>query len=203
MPTLINNPELEEELIAQRRSRGIDQFDEVWDGVYVMAPIANNEHQTIQGKLVTILNMLVGFQGLGTVQGGANVTDRETDWRQNYRVPDVLVFLNKNSAEDRDTHWYGGPDFAVEILSPHDRGSEKSEFYARVGVRELLLIGRDPWQLELFRLDGGRLITAGIATEANSITIQSQIVPVTFQLTAAGKRPAIRVTALNGQAWAI
>jgi hypothetical protein len=29
---LINNPSLEEALIADRRERGADKFDEVWDG---------------------------------------------------------------------------------------------------------------------------------------------------------------------------
>ena len=28
---------------AERRAWGGDRFDEVWDGVYVMSPIANNQ----------------------------------------------------------------------------------------------------------------------------------------------------------------
>ena len=54
------------------------------------------------------------------------------------------------------TFWYGGPDFAVEVISPFDRSRKKFEFYARVGVRELLLVNRKPWSLELYRLDRGR-----------------------------------------------
>ena len=60
-------------------------------------------------------------------------------------------FCPDNPAEDRETHWYGGPDFAVEILSPFDRSREKFDFYAKVGVRELMLVARRPWKLELYR----------------------------------------------------
>jgi hypothetical protein len=55
MPTLINDPPLEQQLIADRQARGIDHHDEVWDGVYVMAPIANNEHQAVVGGLTEFL----------------------------------------------------------------------------------------------------------------------------------------------------
>jgi hypothetical protein len=98
MPTLINDPVLEEALIADRRERGIDRFDEVWEGVYVMAPIANNEHQNIIGGLILILGTLIVLPRLGRVLPGANVSDQLDDWTHNYRVPDVLVFLNGNPA---------------------------------------------------------------------------------------------------------
>ena len=203
MPTLINNPVLEEALIADRRERGIDKYDEVWEGVYVMAPIANNEHQNIQGKLSTIFSLIIDFPGLGSVFPAANVSDQPDDWTQNYRCPDVLVFLNDNPAEDRGTHWLGGPDFAVEIVSRWDRSREKIDFYSRVGVRELLIIDRDPWQLELFRLSAGGLKSAAISTAENAVQIQSQVVPITLQLVHGEKRPAIAVTSRDGQSWSI
>jgi len=34
-------------LIERRRETGADRYDEVWDGVYVMAPLATNEHQRL------------------------------------------------------------------------------------------------------------------------------------------------------------
>jgi Uma2 family endonuclease len=203
MPTLINNPVLEEALIAERRERGIDKFDEVWDGVYVMAPIANNEHQKIQTRLTSILGPLIDFGGLGGVYSGANVSDQPDDWTQNYRVPDVLVFLDGNPAEDRGTHWLGGPDFAVEIVSKWDHSREKIDFYASVGVRELLIIDRDPWQLELFRRVGDRLESAVIATEANQHIVESAVVPISLRLISGPKRPGISVVSRDGQSWTI
>jgi Uma2 family endonuclease len=201
MPTLINDPFLEEALIADRRERGIDKFDEVWDGVYVMAPIANNEHQDIQMGLALILGPLIVFPRLGRVHAGANVSDQPVDWMKNYRCPDVLVFLDGNPAEDRGSHWFGGPDFAVEIVSDRDRSREKIDFYSKVNVRELLIIDRDPWQLELFRLTAGRLESAAIATEQNGVSILSQVTGLTLRLVSAPKRPAIAVTSPDGQSW--
>ena len=203
MSMLINLPELESQLIADRRERGADRFDEVWDEVYVMAPLANNEHQAIQTRLSAVLGLLIDFKGLGIVQAGANVSDRREDWTQNYRCPDVLVFLNDNPAEDRSTHWFGGPDFAVEIVSRWDRSREKIDFYSKVGVRELLIIDRDPWQLELLRLTDGQLRSIAIATEVNGITIQSDVVPLKLTLVSGSKRPAIEVTAADGQHWSL
>jgi hypothetical protein len=41
------DPRIEEQLLENRRAWGGDRFDEVWDGVYVMAPMANLEHQQL------------------------------------------------------------------------------------------------------------------------------------------------------------
>ena len=57
------------------------------------------------------------------------------------------------------------------IVSRDDHSREKISFYEKVGVRELLIIDRDPWQLELFRLASGRLESAGIATQSNALSI--------------------------------
>jgi Uma2 family endonuclease len=203
MPTLIHNLALEETLIARRRERGIDQFDEVWDGVYVMAPIANNDHQEIQSRLTAILSFLISFPQLGRVFAGANVSDQLDDWTQNYRVPDVLVYLNGNPAQDRGTHWLGGPDLAIEIVSQWDRSREKIDFYSRVGVRELLIIDRDPWQLELFGRAGDRLERVAVATELNGASIQSRVAKISLRLLAGDKRPAITVNCDDGRAWSV
>ena len=106
MPLLVNNAELEEELIADRRARGIDQFDEVWDGVYVMVPLADDEHQEIQARLAIVLGLLVEFTGVGKIRAGSNISNRRTDWTRNFRVPDMLVFLNNTAAENQNTVEY-------------------------------------------------------------------------------------------------
>ena len=59
MVALITDPHLEDRLIAQRRADGTDKFDEVWEGMYVMAPRANNEHQGLVDDLCTILTLTV------------------------------------------------------------------------------------------------------------------------------------------------
>jgi hypothetical protein len=45
MTMLIDDPRLEEELKAERKAWGADHHEEVWEGVYVLAPLPNDEHQ--------------------------------------------------------------------------------------------------------------------------------------------------------------
>ncbi|MDQ3441160.1 MAG: Uma2 family endonuclease, partial [Planctomycetota bacterium] len=157
MAMIVLDPLVEKELKAEREASGADRFDEVWEGLYMMAPLANNEHQEIQAGLTTVLQIATGLGGPVRVLAGANVSDREESWNSNYRIPDVVVVYPSGAARNCDTHWCGGPDLCVEISSPGDRSRDKLVFYAGIGVRELLLIDRDPWGLELYRLANGRL----------------------------------------------
>ena len=118
----------------------------------------------------------------------------------NYRVPDASVFLDGNPAKDCGTHWCGGPDFAVEILSPNDIALEKLPFYAMIGVRELLIIDRDPWSLELFRVDadGHQLTAVGRSSLAHADLVVSTVLPLAFRLVPGKKRPQIEVTRTDG-----
>ena len=193
MSLIINDEIVAAQLIEERRAKGLDRFDEVWDGVYVMSPLANNEHQRIAAELTGAFLVIVKSRSLGTVYPGANVSDRNENWNQNFRVPDVLVFLNDTTAEDRGTHWYGGPDFAVEVVSPGDRTLEKLDFYAAVQTRELLVIDRDPWQLSLYRRNAeGKMEPVGESTLQSGEVINSDVIAATFSLLQAEK--CIRVS---------
>ena len=101
----------------------------------------------------------------------------------------MAVFLKGNPAKDRDTHWFGGPDFAVEIVSPSDRSRDKLDFYAKVGVRELLIVDRKPWKLELYRNDGSALALVGTCPVTKPKPLDSQVIPFRFTLAAAVPRP--------------
>src|SRR5262245_24745915 len=89
MATMILDKQLEAQLIAERRASGADRYDEVWENVYMMAPMANNEHQLLIGLWTVVLYDIVSHDQLGQVLPGTNVSDRVEDWTQNYRVPDV------------------------------------------------------------------------------------------------------------------
>jgi Uma2 family endonuclease len=203
MPTLVLDPCLEDRLRAERAESGADRWDEVWDGVYVMSPLPNNEHQVIVSKFTGIFEIVIGMPGLGTVFPGANVSDRD-DWTHNYRCPDVAVFLRDGAAIDRDTFWLGGPDFAVEVVSPEERARDKISFYEAVNVRELLVVDRDPWALELFRLQEGRLAPVGVSTVEHPDLLVSTVLPLVFRLVAGEGRPRIDVMQSDGrQRWTI
>jgi Uma2 family endonuclease len=193
MASLVLDPSLEEQLKRERALTGADRFDEVWDGVYVMSPIANNEHQYIATSLATAIGNGISQPEDGLVFAGCNVSDQDEDWTQNYRCPDVAVFLKGNPAQDRDTHWFGGPDFAVEIVSPYDRSRDKLEFYFKVGVRELLIVDRKPWKLELYRNDGQTLRLQGVCTPTRPKPLDSSVIPFGFSLVAGRPRPKLLV----------
>jgi Uma2 family endonuclease len=204
MATLIRERSIEDQIRAERKAKGLDRWDEVWEGMYVMPPLPNDEHQAIQAKLVAILQISVGWSGLGEVRGGVNVSDRDQDWRENFRCPDVAVFLKGASAQNRGAFWLGGPDFGVEIVSPDDASRDKLDFYSSVGVRELLIVDRAPWKLELYRLQSKTLVEVGSSIPPNAPTLRSEVVPLSFRLVAGGARPSIEVTHHDGlQHWTV
>jgi len=203
MATVIHDRALAERLIAQRRAWGADHHDEVWEGVYMMSPLAGNEHQRIVGELTAILLEVVGRTGLATVLPGANVSDRVRGWEQNYRCPDVVVFFNDGKAVDHGTFWYGGPDFLAEVVSPDDQTYEKLPFYESIATREVLVIDRKPWALVLYQFANGKLIESGRATVQNGAMLASQVVGLSFRLFPGQPRPQIEVTHTGGQRWVI
>ena len=194
MAMLINDEVLEKEIQEQRKVLGIDRYDEVWDGVYIMAASPNHEHQKLVGWLSHVLYGIVAARELGDVLPGINVSDRVEDWVHNYRIPDVAVLLKDSKAENHGTFWYGGPDFAVEIVSPNDRSREKLDFYAKVGTRELLIIDRDPWQLELYRLRGAKLDSVCTVSLASENKIQSEVVALELGFIREGEDTRIQAT---------
>jgi Uma2 family endonuclease len=204
MAVLITDRALADELTAQRRASGADRFDEVWEGLHIMTAVANDEHQQILTRFAGIFQTAIDWLGLGDVRAGVSVSDRADDWRHNYRIPDLAVFLPDTAAKNCGSHWQGGPDFAVEIISPDDRSRDKLPFYGQLGVRELLLIDRDPWVLELYQASDGRLVKKGQSTLEQPEVLASALLPFSFCLQPGDGRPLIEVTHTDGvQGWLV
>ena len=167
-----------------------------------MNAMPNIEHQTLVGRLTHILQFLIDDQKLGLVLPGCNVTDRTESWRKNYRVPDVAVFLNGTQAIPKTSHWLGGPDLAIEIVSTQDRSRKKFDFYAKVRTRELLLVDRYPWSLELYRLTGNDMVLVDKSTLEQPTILTTEVVPLSWQLIHGSDRPMIEAVRLDGsQRW--
>jgi Uma2 family endonuclease len=202
MATVILDHRFGEQLREERKVAGSDRWDEVWEGTYMMAPLPNNEHQELVGALSNVfLQAVPKHQGM--VLPGTNVSDREKGWERNYRCPDVAVYLANTGAKNCGTHWCGGPDFAVEIVSDDDRTRDKIPFYASVGTRELLIVDRDPWSLELLQLSGGSLKSLGTSIEPICDILNSKTLPLSFRLTGGQDRPAIEIRQLDGKLWVV
>lgn len=122
-----------EAIIARRRALGQDGHDEVWEGVYHMAPYAHSRHGKIEVLLTLALAPFAKAAGLVLV-GSFNLGDGP----DNFRVPDLGV---------RDP----GPDavylptcrVVIEVLSPDDESYAKFGFYAAHGVDEILVADPD------------------------------------------------------------
>ncbi len=180
-----------------RRERRIDRYDEVWNGVYVLSPIARNEHQHFVFRVAQVFSEAAG--DAARVLPGANISDQPRDWSKNFRTPDVVVVLPGNArCQDRDTHYYGGPDLVVEVESQGDRARQKFGFYAAVGVREYLILdhpGRAPL---LYRLERGEF--APVAALRGWLA--SAVLPLAFQAGGPG-RLLVKATRGSRKRWTI
>ena len=204
MPVLVNDSALAAQIRSDRQKSDGAQHDEVWDGVYVMSPIADMEHQWLVVELVLAIRNVLDIARGDRIYAGLNVSNREDDWLQNYRVPDVAVVLKDNAAKACGTHLCGGPEFLIEIASPNDLAREKRPFYAKIGVRELLVVDRDPWALELYRLEEGDLPLAGRSTVEEPEPLTSVMLPLEFHLASGPDRPRIEFRRTDGtQVWSI
>src|SRR5262245_5398850 len=202
MPVLVQDPDLAAQLIRDREAAGDHTGVEVWDGVTVIMPLADTEHFDITTFFIWAFRSVFDPSAGDRVQGPCNVSDQPKRWKRNYRNPDVAIFLSGNPAQDRRTHWYGGPDLAIEVVSPDDRSREKLDFYAGAGTREVLIVDRDPWQLELYQLRRGRMQSAGTTKPGSTKKLLSAIGPFEFQLVRGQPRPRIRfVHKETGQEW--
>jgi hypothetical protein len=195
-------PDLIRQIWNERAEAGFGR-DEIWDVVVVFPPLSDNTHQAILSDLTMACAAAVSRGEGDHVYPGVNVSDREDDWLFNYRCPDVVVYLRDSHAKDCGTHYRGGPDFLVEIVSLGENPREKLAFYAAVNTREVLIVDRYPWSLELYQLQSGRLVLAGRSDPTNPAAIASAVLPLTFRLEAAAPRPLVITTthSATGRTW--
>jgi hypothetical protein len=99
-------------------------------GTVRQSPLADFEHQYFVSSLLSIFKNALTSNAL--VCAGVNLSNVSDErWRDNFRIPDVAVFLPGNPAPNCRTHWCGGPDLLVEILGPGDPARLKLPFTPR------------------------------------------------------------------------
>jgi Uma2 family endonuclease len=142
-------------LLAWRKSTGGDRFDEMWEGVLHMGPMANAYHEDLRWALETYLRLRWAKPRRGGVRC-MNVSPPGS-WPHNYRVPDLILWTQDRAWMDRKTHFEGPPLVAIEIYSgPDDEAYDKLPFYATLGVPEVWIIDRDSKDVDLFVLENGQ-----------------------------------------------
>jgi Uma2 family endonuclease len=196
---LVKDMDRADELIEERKRIGADRYDEVWDGVYVMPSMPTLKHQELVSDLDAVFTEVVKRAGLGKVYPGVNVSDRGADWKQNYRVPDLVVILKNSRAVSHSTHVQGGPDFLIEIESPGDDSEEKFPFYGQIGVREMLLIHRDRRTLRLLRLQGRELVLVPASPVQGERWLVSAVLPLAFRRRIQRGKPVTVIRRTHGR----
>ena len=172
--------------LADRRSKGLDRWDEMWDGVLHMTPAPTFEHQRILDRLIGFLESLVRTSGRGQLASGVNVFGAES----NYRVPDLtFVAAGREFVIQEDGVRGGGPDAVIEIRSPHDETYDKFPFFASLGIREVIVIDRDSKRPELYRLAGSQYVAL---QEDDQGWLRSEAMNVRFGRIA-GEKPRLAV----------
>ena len=136
-------PSIPPEVLAWRKKTGADRWDEMWDGVYHMGPSPNYFHQDFIGALENYLRLHWAPRCGGKVLHEWNVAPPSEDWRQNYRIPDLVLFTPERASGNKIEYFEGGPDVVLEMQSPGDESEAKLPFYFKLGVAEVWLIHRD------------------------------------------------------------
>jgi len=142
------------ELIEARRRKGIDRWDEMWEGVLHMPPMPNREHQDFRWVLETWIEMFWAAPRGNRVHGETNVAS-PGGWPNNYRIPDLVLLTPDRFSIDRNVYFEGAPTVVVEVHSPGDEAYEKLGFYAHLGVPEVWIIDRDTRAPEVYVLAEG------------------------------------------------
>jgi Uma2 family endonuclease len=125
--------------LEDRRAKGQDLFDEVWEGEYHVAPAPHPRHGELDDQIATLLRPRARRAGLLPV-GPLNIGDPD-----NYRVPDRAYLRERyHSAFVRTVA------IVVEIVSPGDETYDKFGFYFDHGVDEILVVDGTPGAIEWY-----------------------------------------------------
>jgi Uma2 family endonuclease len=143
-------------LLDWRKQTGADRRDEVWEGVWHMAPSPNRHHTDFAFCLRCWLRDHWEKASGGRVHQEVNLSSRVDNWRSDYRVPDLVLVTPDRFHIDRNEFFAGPPLVVVEIRSPGDETDDKLPFYAALGVPEVWVFERDSKQPELLLLAEGK-----------------------------------------------
>jgi Uma2 family endonuclease len=173
-----------DEELDKRRRLGLDHFDEMWEGVLHMAPSPMYEHQRIVMAIGRFVAELCERRGRGVLALAINVFN-EASKEPDYRIPDfAFIAKGREHILSPDGTRGGGPDAVIEVRSPYDETYDKFPFFARLGVREVIVIDRDTKQPEIYRLAGAQYVA--VQADANQ-SVRSEVLKVRFGCTDAGR----------------
>ena len=193
MAMYIENPQLEEELDGRDRRGMLTSTTKSGKGSILCRRWQTTITRIWFSNSRASCGKAISKRGLGKVRPGVNLAASTDNWKDDYRVPDVVVFLAGTAAENHDA-----------LLDRCGRSSSRSRvrvtartrklpFYSRIGVRELLIFNRQSWALELYRHQAGNLEKVGESTLEQPAVLASEKVPLEFWLIPGEQRPRVAV----------
>jgi Uma2 family endonuclease len=131
---------------------------EIYEGILVKAPAPLTRHQIVSGNLYGFLWTFVRERALGRVlDAPCDVIFADDVVLQ----PDLLFVAESRRSIIKERGVFGAPDLVVEILSrssaERDAG-QKADLYSKHGVAEYWIVDPDEDRIEVFLLEGGRLV---------------------------------------------
>jgi Uma2 family endonuclease len=141
-------------ILEWRKRTGAYSWDEMWDGVLHMTPIANRVHQDLQGALYAWLLVYWASRTACRVYPPINIAS-PGGWPNDYRIPDLVLLTPDRFHIDHNEYFEGAPTSVVEVRSPDDETLEKLPFYARLGVPEVWIVDRDTKVRQICVLSAG------------------------------------------------
>lgn len=169
-----------ESVLQDRRRRGLDKRDELWDGVLHMVPPASELHQRVGAELLMVLGAQARRRGLRAYyETGLFRTGDD------YRVPDQ-AYVRPEATSERGLE--EGADVVVEFVSEGDETYDKIDWYAARGVAEMLIVHPSDRRVELLRRVGDRLLP--VTADAEGV-VRSDVLGAAF---ATVDGPRLRVT---------
>lgn len=140
------------EWLDRRRELGQDGFDEIWDGVYHVAPVAHGRQGATDEELTVALHSrarAAGLRGSGPVNVGGPGNHR------------ARVHLRSR----KTALWNPTAAIVVEIISPDDESRQEFGFHFDAGVEAMLLVDPRERTVEWFV----RGDTAFVATDRSAL----------------------------------
>lgn len=132
------------EYLEFRRLRGLDTYDEWWQGVYRIVTGPSPEHGELLDDLAELLGPLVRAAGLKSA-APVNIGVDKVDCR----VPDRAVY--EPDTPRTSPAFLATALLVIEVLSPGERPHEKLDFYRAHGIQEYLEIDLAQGTVELWR----------------------------------------------------
>lgn len=175
--------------LDDRRRKGLDRFDEVWDGVLHVVPFPGFDHQHFEGELEVVLRRVTAATNLKVLHN-FGVYD-PIKGERNLRGPDVLVaapaHISQRGVEGR-------AELVVEILSPNDESRDKFAFYAACGIPELWIVHPVTRAIEVYVLDQETYVEQPVAADG---TICAPTLGLTLRVV---DGPKLRISWADGSA---